>query len=115
MNKKPELPEMVKKRANELYLMLKKRTYTNEELQLHFFGKVSTNNNRRARDLISTLAKRVPVIATSDSKGYYVASAAEDLEKVEHQWKELDSRIAELDKRRKPLIDFYETHRRAAQ
>ena len=82
---------------------------------MHFFGKVNNNTERQIRELISILAKRVPVIATSDSKGYYVASKPEDLEKVEHQWKEIDSRIAELDKRRKPLIDFYEIHRGAAQ
>ena len=110
MNKKPELSPAIKARANELFLMLKQRTYTKQELQEHFYGKVTSNNERRIRDLISTLAKRVPIIATSDSKGYYVASTAEDLEKVKHQWKELDSRISELDKRRKPLIDFYETH-----
>ncbi len=110
MNKKPELSPAIKARANELFLMLKERTYTKYELQEYFYGKATTSNERTVRELISILAKRVPVVATSDSKGYYVASSAEDLAKVKHQWQELDSRIAELDKRRKPLIDFCETH-----
>ena len=114
MSKKPELSSAIKARANELFLMLKSRTYTKQELQEHFFGKTNSNTERQIRDLISTLAKKVPVIATSDSKGYSIPRTAQDLEKVKHQWKEIDSRIAELDKRRKPLIDFYEMHHNRA-
>ena len=112
MNTKPELSPQIKARANELFLMLKQRTYTKDELQIYFYGK--KGYERQIRDLISTLAKRVPIIATSDSKGYYIATTAEDLEKVKHQWQELDSRITELDKRKKPLIDFYEMHHNRA-
>lgn len=57
------------------------------------------NNERRVRDIISILAKRKPVIATSDSRGYSLAKSEEDVERAIHLWKELDSRQKELEER----------------
>ena len=57
---------------------------------------------------MSVLATKKPIISTSDSKGYRMAVKRSDLEDVEHQWRELDSRIKQLQKRVTPLIDFYE-------
>ena len=65
-------------------------------------------NERQARDIMSVLATKKPIISTSDSKGYRMAVKRSDLEDVEHQWRELDSRIKQLQKRVTPLIDFYE-------
>jgi hypothetical protein len=48
------------------------------------------------------------LIATSDQRGYKIAKTKADLEEVIHQWKELDSRIEQLEERKKPLIEFYE-------
>ena len=65
-------------------------------------------SERQARDIMSVLATKKPIISTSDSKGYRMAVKRTDLEEVEHQWRELDSRIQQLQKRVTPLIDFYE-------
>jgi hypothetical protein len=56
------------------------------------------------------IGKKRPLISTSDSKGYKIAKTKADLEEVCHQWKELDSRILQLQERRKPLIEFYEKY-----
>lgn len=53
----------------------------------------------------------MPLIATSDQKGYKIAKSKRDLEEVEHQWKELDSRIENLKERVTPLIKFYEQYK----
>ena len=65
-------------------------------------------SERQAMDIRSVLATKKPIISTSDSKGYRMAVKRSDLEDVEHQWRELDSRIKQLQKRVTPLIDFYE-------
>lgn len=69
---------------------------------------IGVKNERSARDVISALAKKVPIIATSDAKGYWMARTTEDIEFVKHVWMEIDSRIEELEARKKPLIAFYE-------
>lgn len=66
------------------------------------------NNERSAREIIAVIAERRPIIATSDCKGYRLALTESDLSDVEHSWAEIDSRIEELEKRKKPLIDFYD-------
>ena len=65
-------------------------------------------SERQARDIMSVLATKKPIISTSDSKGYRMAVKRSDLEDVEHQWRELDGRIEQLKKRIAPFIDFYE-------
>jgi len=69
-------------------------------------------NDRDARRIMSEVKKLLPVIATSDSTGYKLANVLigphNDLEDVIHTWKEIDSRIEELEAVKKPLIKFYE-------
>lgn len=107
---KPELTPATRMRANELYRLLKEKVCTKEELQIRFFKFCSSSHDRQIRDLISIVAKKFSVIATSDSKGYWIASKQEDLNEVHHELKELDSRIEELNKRRQPLIGFCEIY-----
>ena len=66
----------------------------------------SSRKDRQLRDILSLIAKKRPLIATSDQKGYKLAKTKDDIAEVKHQWKELDSRIEQLSARRKPLIDF---------
>lgn len=110
--KKPELTMLERQRGNELYHYLRRaqRLVTKEELCGVLGWKYNKSNERRVRELISLLAKRVPIIATSNDKGYKLALTPQDLDAVKHQWSELDSRIEELAERRKPLIRFYEKH-----
>ena len=104
--KKPEMTEATRARLNELYSMLKERNYKKAEIMLHFGV-----GERTAREMISIVSKRAPVIATSDNSGYRIARTAEDLEEVIHSWNEIDSRQKELEERKKPLIKFYEKKR----
>lgn len=101
--KKPEMSEATRARLNELYLMLRQRTHKKIEIMAHFGV-----SERTAREMISIISKKEPVIATSDNSGYRIAKSAEDLEAVLHSWKEIDSRQRELEERKQPLIKFYE-------
>ena len=108
---KPNL-DKIKERANLLYIHLKDGILRTKPELCNILGwEYNTSNDRRIREIISMLAKKVPIISTSDNKGYRMAKNICDLEEVEHQWKELDSRIQELEERKKPLIDFYEKAR----
>lgn len=101
------MTEAQKENGNRLYkFMMANGTVTKEQM-LGALG-WDEKKDRQLRDLISCIAKKVPVISTSDARGYYIAKTKADLEAVEHQWKELDSRIEELEKRKEPLIRFYE-------
>lgn len=104
--KKPKMTEATRGRLNELYILLKQRNYKKIEI-MEYFGV----GERTAREMISIVSKRAPVIATSDNSGYRIARTAEDLEEVIHSWKEIDSRQKELEERKKPLIKFYEKKR----
>lgn len=53
-------------------------------------------SERAARDRISTIAKRLPVISTSDAKGYKIASSKADLETAKQAYAELKSRANEI-------------------
>ena len=106
MIEKP-LTDAIKQKASILYkYMLQKNDYVTKDEVCRVCG---VKNERQARDIISVLASKKPIISTSDAKGYKLARYMEDLEQVIHTWNEIDSRINELDKRRQPLIKFYET------
>lgn len=93
--------------GNKLYNFLRtSETVTKEEMLLHLGW--DKTKDRQLRDLLSMIGKKKPLIATSDQKGYKIAKTQKDLKAVEHQWRELDSRIEQLNERRKPLIEFYE-------
>ena len=104
--KKP-MTENEKKNGNLLYKYLMQNDVVSKEEMLAVLG-WDSKKDRQLRDLLSMIGKKVPLIATSDQKGYKIAKTKADLEQVCHQWRELDSRINNLDERRKPLIKFYE-------
>lgn len=110
MYKKPEISDNSKVLVNRIYkFLLQQNVAVKKEKLCELLGwEYNTSNDRRIRDLISILAELKPIVATSNQRGYYLAKSKEDLEKVEHQWKEFDSRIEKLEKRREPLIKFYE-------
>ena len=101
------MTENQKINGNKLYRFMKNSDVVTKEQMLECLGWDKTKD-RQLRDLISCIAKKVPVISTSDSKGYKIAKTKQDLKDVVHQWKEIDSRIEELEKRKQPLIKFYE-------
>jgi DNA-binding winged helix-turn-helix (wHTH) protein len=99
-----------KDNGNKLYrYMMQHDVCTKEEL-FNVLG-WDKSKDRQLRDLISMIAKKVPVISTSDSKGYKIAKSVKDIEEVKHQWKEIDKRQQELEARKKPLIDFINNNR----
>ena len=93
--------------GNKLYKFMMVNDVLTKEQMLEYLG-WDKSKDRQLRDLISAIAKKVPVISTSDSKGYKIAKTKADLEEVCHQWKEFDKRISELELRKQPLIKFYE-------
>ena len=107
--KKP-MTENEKKNGNLLYKYLMQNDVVSKEQMLNVLG-WDSKKDRQLRDLLSMIGKKVPLIATSDQKGYKIAKTEKDLEEVCHQWKELDSRIANLKERVAPLIRFYEQNK----
>lgn len=104
------MTENQKKNGNALYRLLMAYDVVTKEEMLAELG-WDSRKDRQLRDLLSLIGQKVPLIATSDQKGYKIAKTEKDLEEVEHQWKELDSRISQLDKRKIPLIKFYEKYK----
>ena len=104
------MTENQKKNGNALYQLLMAYDVVTKEEMLAELG-WDSRKDRQLRDLLSLIGQKVPLIATSDQKGYKIAKTEKDLEEVEHQWKELDSRIGKLEDRKKPLIEFYEKHK----
>ena len=100
------ITDNMKEKANRLYLYLKDigRYATKEEIGEY----LGIKDERVVREIISLLATKKCIISTSSSKGYKLAQSLEDLEDVIHCWKEMDSRIEQLEERKKPLIAFYE-------
>ena len=99
------MSENQKENGNKLYRFMKYNDFVTKEQMLAYLG-WDKSKDRQLRDLISLIAKKVPVISTSDSKGYKIAKSSADLEEVEHQLKEFDSRIQEIEKRKEPLWKF---------
>ncbi len=105
---KPQITA-IQERANIIYRYLRaKQDYcTKKELCFVLGWEYNTSNERRIRDILSLLSHKKPIIATSDNnKGYKLAQTQQDIEEVEHTWKELDKRIEEIENRKKPLISF---------
>jgi hypothetical protein len=95
----------MKEKANKLFFFLKDigRYATKEEIGEY----LGVKNERIVRDIIALLATKKPIISCSSGKGYKLAYTEDDLEEVEHTWAELSSRVEELQKRMKPLIEFH--------
>jgi len=65
-------------------------------------------DERTVRAIISDLAVNEPIIATSNRAGYKLAVDINDADGVDHELKDLDSRIRRLEARKKPLMAFNE-------
>lgn len=91
--------------GNMLYKYMMANDVLTKEQMLEHLGWDKTKD-RQLRELISLIAKKVPVISTSDSKGYKIAKKKEDIELAEHQLREFDSRIYEIEQRKIQLLRF---------
>lgn len=106
MYEKP-MTENQKKYGNMLYKFMKNNGCVTKTQMLAALG-WDNSKDRQLRDLISQIAKKVPVVSTSDSRGYYIPKDEKDIELVKHQKNELVSRINELQQRVTPLNKFIE-------
>ena len=103
--KMPELSENAKMLGNKLHkFLIAQQKPVDKKTMCEFMGwEYTPSNDRKLRIVLSNIAKVKPLISTSDQKGYYIAKTKADLEAIEHQIKELDSRIQELEARKAPL------------
>ena len=110
MNIEKPITENQKQLANIIYKFLyhQRRFVTKQELCAELGWEYNSTNDRKIRDTINIIKKRKPIVATPDRKGYFAPICAVDLEEVRHQWKYIDSIIADLEETKKPLIDFCE-------
>lgn len=100
--KNQELTETTRTRLNIIYGMLKHNT-TKEEIVSNL-----DINERVARDMISYIKKKFPVISNSQNKGYRLALNVEDIEDAKQTIAEVKSRIIDLQEGIKPLEQFVE-------
>lgn len=109
MIEKPNLTN-IQEKANRLFEYLKtQENYVSKEQIGVYLG---IKNERSVREVISLLATKKPILSKSNSKGYKLAKSINDLEDLKNVWMEIDSRIEELEKRREPLIKFYEKYKK---
>lgn len=102
--RKPEFTEEMRARLNQMCRMLMSDYRTKQDL-MDTFGL----GERQVRMMIQEIRQRVPVISTSGTnKGYKIATKSEEVSEVIATWRELWSRIEELQKAIKPLSEFYE-------
>lgn len=104
--KKP-MTENQKFYGNKLYkFLVNNNTVTKEEMLDHLGWEHTMTNDRKVRELLSLIGKKVPLVSVSSSKGYFIAKTEKDLIMVEHSLLEWQSRKDEADARMKPLLDF---------
>ena len=98
----PKPSEKTRQQLNAVYRLLFARDVVlKSEIQTSF-----KLHERVVRDLIATVAKKVPVISLSSETGYKLAKTENDLEATFNARKELASRRVEMLAREKPLINF---------
>lgn len=88
-------------RLNELVQMLRNDVVTKQDV-VNTFGV----DERTARDMLSEIAKRCPLISVSDTKGYRIATSADDVGDAMHAFNENQKRATEILKRNTPLQRF---------
>lgn len=104
------ITQNIKQRANEIYRFLhsNRRFCTKDEL-MQVSG---CTNERSVRDVINLLRNMgYCIVSVSDRKGYYLALTANDIELVEHAWKETDKRVQELESMKSCFVKFYDKMR----
>lgn len=106
------MSEKLKENCNKIYFLFKRSdVLTKEQMCEHLGWEYNSSNDRRIREIVSLVAQKVPIVSTSDQKGYKLAKGMGDLESVEHQWAELSSRVEELNKRIEPLAKFRDKYK----
>lgn len=105
--KKPELTPSERNRANGLWTLFSSRrgNFKKDEM-CSYFGWTYPKHDRQIRDVISIVAKKFPIIGLSGDEGYRMARFYSDEDDVRHQLADLQSRINELETRKKPLENF---------
>lgn len=94
--------EIISKKYASIIADLKKETQYKEELCYKY-----SYSERAIRMILSEISFYYPVIATSDRRGYRIATDEDDdINDVKHTVNELLSRCTQLKKRCKPLIAF---------
>lgn len=94
--------EIISKKYASIIADLKKETQYKEELCYKY-----SYSDRAIRMILSEISCYFPVIATSDRRGYRIATDEDDdIADVKHTVNELLSRCNQLKKRCKPLIAF---------
>lgn len=94
--------EIISKKYASIIADLKKETQYKEELCYKY-----TYSERAMRMILSEISFYYPVIATSDKRGYRIATdEGDDVVDVQHTVNELLSRCKQLNKKCKPLIAF---------
>lgn len=95
--------EIISKKYASIIADLKKETQYKEELCYKY-----SYSERAMRMILSEISFYYPVIATSDRRGYRIATDDEgdDVVDVQHTVNELLSRCKQLKRKCKPLIAF---------
>lgn len=94
--------EIISKKYASIIADLTKETQYKEDLCLKY-----KYSERAIRMILSEISFYYPVIATSDRRGYRIATDEDDdINDVKHTVNELLSRCTQLKKRCKPLIAF---------
>lgn len=94
-------------RCNQVLEFLKTRDYVTKNDIAQHLGWSWPHKDRQIRDIIANISWHNPIISTSDTnKGFKLAKDYSDSEGCKHAWAEIDKRILELTKRKKPLIKF---------
>ena len=94
--------EIISKKYASIIADLKKETQYKEDLCFKY-----KYSERSIRMILSEISFYYPVIATSDRRGYRIATdEGDDINDVKHTVNELLSRCTQLKKRCKPLIAF---------
>lgn len=106
---KPELTYAETMKCKIVKMALQKETLTKMDVaDIAKLEGSESSRERKARELIATVAKYYPVISLSGEKGYRIAVNEKDTEDVKHQLMDFESRISEIQRRCKPLIRFLE-------
>lgn len=93
-----KLTEENRAKLNALVRILRNGNITKQKV-MDIFGV----SERTARDMLSKVAKRAPLISVSDTAGYRIAMRPSDVGDAMHAYNENEKRASEILKRNKPL------------
>lgn len=92
-------------KLNALYRLLRNGNVTKRQVMDIF-----AVSERTARDMLSEVAKRAPLISVSDTAGYRIAVTPRDVGDAKHAYNENKKRAEEILKRNEPLEKFLEEY-----